>query len=329
MVISIVIPCYNSENTLEKVIELIREEFIKLKIYSYEVILVNDFSKDRTYEVIKQLCVKYKNIIGIDLTKNFGQQNAIMAGLNYASGNLILGMDDDMQTHPSQIIKFITKINEGYDIVYGKYPEKRHNFFRNLGSKFNNYTVRKLIGKPKGLTACSFWICRKFVCDEIIKYQNFNAHLQGLFLRTTARITNVEVEHFKREVGESNYTLKKLIKLWMGCLNFTIIPLRLSSILGFIVSLLGFIGMVVIFVHKLLNPSVLAGWSSIMCVIFIFSGIILLFLGVIGEYVGRILLCINNTPQYIIREVINVESDRVNYEKNNDFGCRNIPTSSH
>lgn len=302
--ISIVIPCYNSEKTIEKLVDLVGEEFEKLDGYRWEMVLVNDFSRDQTFNAIRRVCEKYSNVIGIDLSRNFGQHNAIMAGLHYVTGDFVMGMDDDMQTHPSQIRKFIDKINEGYDIVYGKYPQKKHSLFRNLGSKFNDWTVRKLIGKPKGLTACSFWICRKFVRDEIIKYHNFNAHIQGLFLRTTARITNVEVQHFEREVGTSNYTLKKLLNLWMGCLNFSTIPLHYVGIVGIISSLIGFVGFVFIIIYKLLHPEILAGWASIICTISFFSGIILLSLSIIGEYVGRILLCMNNMPQFVIREII-------------------------
>lgn len=306
MLVSIIIPCYNSEQTISKVVKLTKKEFEKMEGYECEFVLINDYSNDNTFLKIKELANSDKNIKGIDLSKNFGQHNAIMAGLNYADGDYIMGMDDDMQTHPSQIVKFIKKIEEGYDIVYGKYPIKKHSLFRNLGSKFNDFTVRKLIGKPKGLTACSFWICKKYVRNEIINYHNFNAHIQGLFLRTTKNITNVDIEHFEREVGESNYTLKKLIKLWAGCLNFSILPLRFSIFLGFFSCLIGFIALIIVIMKKIINPTITSGWSSIMCAIFIFSGIILLVLGILGEYIGRVLLCINNTPQFIIKDSINI-----------------------
>lgn len=307
MKISVIIPCYNSSKTIQEVVELTTEELEKDGRYDYEFILVNDYSKDQTFEKIRELARQYSFVKGINLAKNFGQHNALMAALNYAQGDIIVGMDDDMQTHPSQIFKLINKLEEGYDLVYGKYPEKKHSLFRNLGSKFNDFTVRKLIGKPKGLTACSFWVARKFVRDEIIQYDNYNAHLQGLFLRTTNNIVNVEIEHFKRKVGESNYTIGKLIRLWMGCLNFSILPLRISMFLGLIFSVTGFLAAIYVVIHKFMNPIVSIGWSSTMCAICFFSGIILLVLGIMGEYIGRILMCINHHPQFVVRETVNIE----------------------
>ena len=310
MLISILIPCYNSSKSLEQVIDLVKEEFEKQNKYTFEVVLVNDYSSDNTYEVIKKIANKYEFVKGIDLAKNFGQHNALMAAMQFAKGDIIMGMDDDLQTHPSQLFKLIDKLEEGFDIVYGKYPEKKHSFFRNLGSKFNNFTVRKLIGKPKGLTACSFWCARKYVIDEIIKYKNYNAHIQGLFLRTTSKITNVEIEHFSRQYGKSNYNLKKLLKLWGGCLNFSILPLRISFFIGIVFSMFGFIGAAYILIKKIIDTSFVAGWSSIMCVLFVFFGITLLSLGLIGEYLGRVLLSINNTPQFVIRETINIDEKK-------------------
>lgn len=309
MLLSIIIPCYNSEDTICEVVELTKTEIDCKGCYEYEFVLVNDFSTDHTFEVIRQLSKKYSFVKGLNLAKNFGQHNALMAGLNYAEGDIVVGMDDDLQTHPSQVFKLIDKLNEGYDLVYGKYPEKKHSFFRNIGSRFNNFTVRKLIGKPKGLTACSFWVAKKFVRDEIIHYDNYNAHLQGLFLRTTNNIVNVDIEHFKRKVGTSNYTLGKLIRLWMGCLNFSILPLRLSMLLGIIFSITGFLATIYVLLKKLMNPTIAIGWSSTICAICFFSGIILLVLGMLGEYIGRILMCLNHHPQYVIRESLNVKKE--------------------
>lgn len=303
--ISIIIPCYNSEKTIEKLTWLIQQEIKKIDHLTLELILVDDCSTDQTLAAIRKICTTSENVTGISLSKNFGQQNAIMAGLRYARGDLIMGMDDDMQTHPSQIVKFVNKINEGYDLVYGKYAEKKHSFFRNLASRLNDFSVRKLIGKPKGLTACSFWICKKFIRDEIIQYRNYHVHLQGLFLRTTSNIANVSIEHYAREFGASNYTLQKLLRLWSGCLNFSILPLQITGLTGAAVSFLGFCGIIVRIVRKIMHSGMAAvplspDWVTVFC-----SGLILLSLGLIGEYIGRILLCINGTPQYVIREIIN------------------------
>lgn len=307
MLISVIIPCYNSEKTIANVVELTKKELEKLDNYEFEFILVNDYSSDNTFSAIRTLCEKYKFVKGIDLTKNFGQHNVLMTALNYATGDVILGMDDDLQTHPSQIIKLLNKLEEGYDLVYGKYPKKKESFFRILGSKFNDFTVRKLLKKPKGLTASSFWVARKLVRDEVIKCKNYNVHLQGLFLRTTKNICNVEIEHFDRKYGKSGYTLSKLVRLWASCINFSVIPLRLSLVTGFVFGGIGFFGALIIIIRKLLGMQVQLGWSSVMVALFIFFGIVLVVLGLIGEYIGRIFLCINNEPQFVIREMINID----------------------
>ncbi|MCP1101255.1 glycosyltransferase involved in cell wall biosynthesis [Aequitasia blattaphilus] len=309
MLISVIIPCYNSEKTIAEVVSLVIEEIGKMKGYESEIILVNDFSSDNTFDVIRDLCDKYSSVKGIDLTRNFGQHNVLMTALHYTKGDIIVGMDDDLQTHPSQIPILVRKLNEGYDLVYGKYPKKKQSFFRNLGSKFNDFTVRKLLKKPKGLVASSFWAARKLVRDEVIKCKNYNVHLQGLFLRTTKRICNVDIEHRERKVGKSGYTLRKLLRLWASCINFSIVPLRLSMLVGFIFASLGIISSLIIVIRKLVFNNIYLGWSSIMAALFLFFGVVLMVLGLIGEYIGRIFLCINNQPQFVIREMINVEEE--------------------
>ncbi len=308
MKVSFVIPCYNSEKTIRKLIEMTCNQMKKMEMGNYEFVLVNDYSKDNTMDELRLIANKYNFVKVIDLAKNFGQHNAIMAGLNYVEGDIVIGMDDDLQTHPSQLPKLFSKLAEGYDVVYGRYPEKKHSWFRNLGSKFNNWTVRVLIGKPKNLKASSFWIARKFIIDSIIQYENPYAHLQGLFLRTTKNVGNVDIEHFERVEGSSNYTMKRLLKLWASCTNFSIVPLRIATILGGIFSALGFIGALYIVIKKLLYSNVASGWSSLMSAMLFFSGLNLLFIGLVGEYVGRIFISINKSPQYVIRESINTNN---------------------
>ena len=213
MLVSIVIPCYNSEHSIKKTVELTVEEFKKLPGYECEFVLVNDYSKDGTFASIKELCGKHPFVKGINLSRNFGQHNAIMAGLNYAEGDYIIGMDDDLQTHPSQIPKLIGKIEEGYDVVFGHFTKTKFCFFKKLTSKIASFLTWHMIKRPKGIQASNFWICRKFVRDEIIQYKNYNLYLQVLFYRTTSNIANVEIEHFAREEGKSNYTFKKLFKV--------------------------------------------------------------------------------------------------------------------
>ena len=309
MKVSFVIPCYNSQKTIGRLVDMTCEQMEIMEISDYEFVLVNDYSKDKTMDELRVIANKYGFVKVIDLANNFGQHNAIMAGLNYVEGDIVIGMDDDLQTHPSQLPKLFAKLEEGYDLVYGKYPEKKHSWFRNLGSKFNNWTVCLLLGKPKSLKACSFWIARKFVIDEVIKYKNTYTHLQGLFLRTTKNITNVDIEHYEREFGESNYTLKKLLELWSSCTNFSILPLRIAIFIGVVLSIIGFFSAMMIVIRKLLHPEILIGWSSIMAGILFFSGLNLLFIGLVGEYIGRIFISINKSPQYVIRKTYNIEND--------------------
>lgn len=307
MLVSIVIPCYNSEATIRKVVEMVMEEFLKMDGYDCEFVLVNDCSRDGTYREICSLARDYSQVHGINLMRNFGQHNALMAAMNYAVGDYVLGMDDDMQTHPSQIHKLIEKMEEGFDLVYGCYPQKKNSFLKNFSSKLNEISSRILLNRPKDIVSSNFWMITKAVRDEVIKYTSYNPYVDGIFYRTTHNIGNVEVEHFKREVGTSNYTLKKLIRLWLAYWNYSVIPLRVSSVLGGLSACGGFLAALFIIIRKILDPGIVVGWSSTICIMVVFFGLVLMVLGIIGEYLGKIILSLNNTPQYIIRETVNIE----------------------
>lgn len=243
-------------------------------------------------------CVKV-----VELAKNAGQHNAVMAGLNHASGDVFIAMDDDMQTHPSQLQYLFAEFDKGYDIVYGYYPQKKHSRFRNFGSYINSLSVRILLKKPKDLRTSSFWIIRRFVRDYAVEYKSAYTHLQGLFLRTTRNIGTVPIQHFEREVGTSNYNFKKLVKLWSNIIGFSIVPLQLAMYIGYFFSVLGLLGAVGVIILKLIRPATYIGWPSMMVTICFFSGLILLFMGMIGEYVGRIFLGMSNNPQFVVRSV--------------------------
>lgn len=307
MLISVVVPCYNSEHTIGELVKLTLNEIQKLPEYQLEFVLVNDYSKDNTWETLCSLSEQYPFVKALNLARNFGQHNAIMAGLNYAEGDLIVGMDDDMQTHPSQLPILLNKMKEGYDLVYGQYPYRKNSFLKNLSSKFNAVTSRILLGRPKTIVSSNYWVINRMVRDEVIKYQTFNPYVDAIFYRVTHRIANVPIEHFKREYGTSNYTFRKLVKLWLAYFNFSMIPLRISSYLGIIFSCAGFLGAMAVLINQLISPSSQLGWASLMCAMCLFFGFVLLVLGIIGEYLGKIIMSINNTPQYIIRESRNIE----------------------
>ena len=241
--ISVVIPCYYAEKSILQVVEETTAEFEKTGRYDYEFILVNDGSADRTYEKLEYLAKKYPFVTGVELAKNCGQHNAILAGMHYAHGDYILGMDDDLQTHPSQIYRLIDKLEEGYDVVYGRFPRRHHSLLRNIESRLHDFTVRFLINKPKGLKACPMYIIRSFVRDEIVKSNSSFTNLQGLFLRTTSKVANADIEHFDRKYGKSGYTLKKLLRLWSSFLNYSAKPVRMVGGFGVLLTLIGIVAL--------------------------------------------------------------------------------------
>ena len=309
MKISFVIPCYRSENTLQVVVAEIKEKMQTMQNYEYEIVLVNDCSPDATFSVIRKLCEENKNIIGINHAKNFGQHAALMAGFHFVSGDIVVCLDDDGQTPADEVDKLIEKIEEGYDVVYAQYDHKQHSGFRNWGSQLNKKMTEVMLNKPKELYVSSYFAARRFVVDEMLNYKGAYPYVIGLVLRTTKNICNVSVNHRERMEGTSGYTFKKLLGLWMnGFTSFSIIPLRIASYSGSFIALAGFIYAIYVIVRKLVDPTRMLGWSSIIAVILILGGFILLVLGLIGEYVGRIFISINNSPQYVIKNIINYDS---------------------
>lgn len=311
--LSFVMPCYNSALSVEGVIHDIIKTVAFDGRYDYEIICVNDSSPDNTYEVLKGIAAKNRKVKVINLTKNFGQHSATMAGLHCVTGDIVIWIDDDGQNPPSEVFKLIDKLGEGYDLVSAKYPNKKHSWFRKFGSKVSMFMSTHLVGKPKDIDLNSYCVFKRFIADEIIKYTNAYPFVHGLMLRITRNIANVEIEHRDRLEGQSGYSLSKLLALWMnGFTAFSEKPLRLASILGFLCAIFGFVMGIVTIVRKLIHPEILVGYSSIMTSLFLLSGIIMLFLGLLGEYIGRMYISINNAPQYAIKETINVESNDTN-----------------
>ncbi len=299
--LSFVIPCYRSEKTIEGVIDEIRT--VAAGKYEYEIILVNDGSPDGTLNVIRTLVEGDHRIKGVNLARNFGQQAAVMAGLKYTVGDTVICLDDDGQSPIDGLDLMLGKINEGYDIVFADYFEKKESPFRLFGSKVNELMLNSLLGKPKDIKMNSLFACTRMVVDELLRYENPFPYLPGLFLRTTRNIANVKLTHRERESGESGYTLGKLLSLWInGFTAFSIKPLRAASFIGFFFALLGFVSLIILVISKLSGVNIKLGWTSTVSLIMFFDGMILIVLGLIGEYIGRIYLCINMTPQYVVRE---------------------------
>lgn len=308
MKLSFVIPCYRSEKTIAGVIEEITNTVALNQDVTYEIILVNDHSPDGVLAVLRNKCTSNPNIKVLDLTKNFGQHAALLAGYAEAAGDLIISLDDDGQTPANEVFKLIEKLNEGYDVVFASYEQKKHAWYRNFGSRVNNLMANLLIGKPKNLGLSSYFVAKSFIIKEIVRYDNPYPYISGLLLRSTSEIANVPVNHRKRSDGHSGYSARKLLSLWFnGFTAFSVKPLRVSTFTGGILATVGFLYAIYIIINKINNPAVPLGWSSSMASLMFIGGIIMLMLGLIGEYIGRIYISINRSPQYVIREKINIQ----------------------
>ena len=294
-------------HTIRQVVEEASVEMTRLGRTPYEFILVDDFSPDdgATVRELEALAADYDFVTAVALAHNVGQHNALICGLNYAEGDIIIFMDDDMQTHPSQLDTMISALDDSCDVVYGYYADKKHSGFRNFGSWFTHMSVRVLIGKPKDMKTSSFVVMRKYVRDSIIKYPAHYTQMQGLILRTVSatRIKSVPIKHFDRAYGESGYTLKKLLSLWSNISGFSIVPLQASKRMGVFISICGLLGLIWLLFRKIVSKTKILGWTSTMMTIIFFSGIILLTLGLVGEYVGRMFLTMGNYPQYVVRDI--------------------------
>ncbi|MCR5449849.1 MAG: glycosyltransferase family 2 protein [Solobacterium sp.] len=304
---SFVIPCYNSSLSISHVVKEIQDKMLEMQETEYEIILVNDHSKDNTKEVIFGLADQ-PNIRAISLAKNSGQDAACLCGYKASAGDYVISLDDDGQNPANEVDKLIDKLNEGYDVVIAHYPNKQHESWRNIGSKINDIMEIEMLGKPRELYVGSYFIAKRFIIDQITQYTNPYPYIRGLLLSATDNIANVDVHHRSREFGTSQYTLKKLLGLWVnGFTSFSVKPLRFSTLIGALIALLGFVMTLYAVIHKLLHPEISAGWASLMSVITLIGGMILLMLGMIGEYVGRIYISINHTPQYVIQEKKNFD----------------------
>lgn len=312
--ISFVIPCYRSEKTIRGVVEEILELHKSHEEDDFEIVLVSDASPDNVWDEIQKLSQDYPIVKGVELAKNSGQHAALLAGYKISTGDIVVSLDDDGQIAVEDTYKIIDHMYEGkgYDVVYGKYEKKKQNGFRNIGSRLASLMGVVLLDFPKDMDGSSFYAARRFVIDEMCKYSNAYVYLPGLVFRATKNVDAVLVKHRAREVGKSNYTFKKLFSVWInGATTFSIKPLRIATFLGLLSAFAGVVFSIVLIIRKLLNPSMQAGWASQMCVTLVMSGIILLLLGVVGEYIGRIYMSENHAPQYVIRQ----KTDTLNEDK--------------
>jgi len=300
--LSFVIPVYNGSQTISAVVERIAQSFAGTV---FEIILVNDGSADDSERACRELAHRHPGVVRfVHLARNFGEHNAVLAGLRSTAGQAVAILDDDGQNPPEEVWPLWEHLQAtGCDVVYGRYREKRHSWFRNLGSRLNDRMATWLLKKPKDLYLSSFKVLDRFLVDEVIRYRGPFPYIDGLIFRSTRNIGQVEVEHRERIAGRSGYTLRRLVRLWLNMfLGFSIAPLRLSVVIGMGTSLFSLLLLVGIVIDKLwLNPGVPVGVPTVLTCIALFAGVQLIVLGMIGEYVGRIFLEQNGMPQYVVR----------------------------
>ena len=305
MKVSFVIPCYRSARTIEAVAAEIARTMETMPEHSWELILVNDCSPDDTFSVIRALAEQDGHVTAIDLAKNFGQHAALMCGMRHSTGDAVVCLDDDGQTPADEVGKLLEKIEAGYDVVYASYEEKQESGFRRFGSEVNRRMTEIMLSKPKELELTSYFAARRYIVDEMLRYEHCYPYVMGLVLRSTKRICNVPVRHRPRESGASGYTLSKLLGLWMnGFTSFSVKPLRIATYAGAVTALLGFVYALVAVIRYFTVHLAPQGWTTTTVLLLIVGGLNLLMLGLVGEYVGRVFMCVNATPQYVEREVI-------------------------
>jgi polyisoprenyl-phosphate glycosyltransferase len=307
--LSIVVPVYRSEDCLEALIAAIAEALDPTG-RDYEVVLVNDYSPDNSWAVIEAICRRSPNVVGVDLRRNFGQDNALITGLRLARGSYVAIMDDDLQHHPRDLPALLHKIEEGSDAVYADFRVKRQRLWKKLGSWFNGRVAEWVINKPKGVYLSPYKIIRKEVVETICNYEGPDPYIDGLLFQVTSRIDQIPVDHYPRYAGRSTYTFWKSLRVWARlAFSFSARPLRLVSWFGFGFATLGLLLAVVVILYRLLYPEDFSpnavGWASLMVALLVLSGIQMLFFGILGEYAGRTFLRVNNKPQAAVRDVLN------------------------
>ena len=317
--LSFIIPCYGSEKTVGIVIKEIDEIVSKNKKYDYEIIAVNDHSPDNVWNVLKEIAKTNNKVKLINLAKNMNRPGALMAGMSKVTGDYIILMDDDGQCPMENLWNLIKPLEEGHDVSIAKYPTYKQSVFKSFGTIVNRKMTEVIMGKPKDLSFTNFSALKRYIVDEIIKYKNPYPYMTGLLLRTTSDIVNVKMEERERITGSTNFTFKKMLSLWInGFTAFSIKPLRISTVIGVLTAALGFIYGIYIIIQKLfIHTTVLQGYSSTMAVMLFIGGIIMMMLGMIGEYIGRIYISINNSPQYVIKETVNINKEQGEKDEKN------------
>ena len=312
--LSIVVPVYRSEACLDA-LEAEIAKALEPTGRSYEVVLVNDCSPDNSWAVIDSICRRNANVVGVDLRRNFGQDNAIITGLRLARGKYIAIMDDDLQHSPADLPALLGRVEQGPDVVYADFRIKRQKVWKNLGSWFNGKFAEWVINKPKDVYLSPYKIIRREVVEAICKYEGPDPYIDGLIFQVTSRIAQIPADHHPRYAGSSTYTFWKSVKVWARlAFSFSARPMRLVSGCGFLFAMLGLLLAVVVVLYRLLFPESFppnaVGWTSLMVALLVLSGVQMFCFGIVGEYTGRIFLRVNDKPQTAIREELNLSVEQ-------------------
>jgi glycosyltransferase involved in cell wall biosynthesis len=298
--LSIVVPVYRSESVLHELVNQIRN-VLEGSNYRFEVLLVNDCSPDGSWREIQNLATTFPFVRGISLRKNFGQHNATMAGLRFTRGSIIVIMDDDLQHPPASILSLAKQIESGADVCYTNYRGRKHVLWKRIGSKLNDRMATWLLKKPRGLYLSSFKAISKNVVDEILSYDGPYTYIDGLIIASTSSIKSIDIDHQTRWSGKGNYNIRRSLSLWLKMVMGTsIVPLRFATIAGFSFSLISALVFMYVVVVKLTDPQIQPGWTSLIATVLLIGGVQMFFLGIIGEYVGRIYIRLNRYPQFVI-----------------------------
>lgn len=311
--LSFVIPCYRSEYTIKSVIDEIIDVVEKRIDYDYEIIAVNDCSPDNVYGILLNIAEKNKKVKVVNLAKNMGKHSAMLAGYSVALGDYIVNLDDDMQCPVPMVWDLIDRVvNDECDCAVAEYYVKKESLLKRIGSDFNLLLSSFMIDKPFGMRFENFSVIKKFVMDEIIKYRHPYPYFEGLLFRVTQRVMSVKMKQRERaDFKSSGFNVRKSLTLVLnGLTAFSVRPLQVASFVGVLFSLLGVIYGLYVVIRKIIVPDILIGYSSILSIILFSSGLIMLMLGIVGEYLGRIYICLNQAPQYVIRNMINVEVEK-------------------
>jgi len=308
--LSVVVPVYCSQDLLQRLVSAIFAAFPNSP-ESVEVVLVNDASTDSSWEVMTRLAAEYPNLKCINLQRNFGQDNAILTGMRYSRGDYVAIMDDDLQHDPADLPRLLEVIKTGPDVVYATYAVKKQSLWKNIGSWLNGKTAEWLLAKPKDLYIPPYKIICRAVAEVICVYDGPYPYVDGLLFQIASRFSRLEVTHHRREIGRGNYSLRRSISVWLRLFSsFSLQPLRIVTFCGLTFAVAGLVGAMALVVHRPNEPAHFygpaTGWASLMVVILVIGGMQMVFLGVIGEYIGRTYLQVNRKPQALVKETVNL-----------------------